>query len=56
MLKPEGHVRFNSKLWTTTLVLIIYFAMTNVMLYGLSGTALDLFAGFRAIMAGASGT
>ena len=54
--KPEGHVRFNSKLWTTTLVLIIYFAMTNVMLYGLSGTALDLFAGFRAIMAGASGT
>ena len=23
--KPEGHVRFNQKLWTTTLVLIIYF-------------------------------
>ena len=28
--KPEGHVRFNQKLWTTTLVLIIYFAMTNL--------------------------
>ncbi|MDP6869338.1 MAG: preprotein translocase subunit SecY [Candidatus Poseidoniaceae archaeon] len=54
--KPEGHVRFNEKLWTTTLVLIIYFAMTNVMLWGLSGTALDLFSGFRSIMAGASGT
>jgi len=54
--KPERHVRFNEKLWTTTFVLIIYFAMTNVMLWGLSGEALDLFSGFRAIMAGASGT
>lgn len=54
--KPDRHVRFNEKLWTTTLVLIIYFAMTNVMLWGLSGSALDLFSGFRSIMAGASGT
>ena len=54
--KPDRHVRFNEKLWTTTLVLIIYFAMTNVMLWGLSGQALDLFSGFRSIMAGASGT
>ena len=54
--KPERHVRFNEKLWTTTFVLIIYFAMTNVMLWGLSGQALDLFSGFRSIMAGASGT
>ena len=38
--KPEGHVRFNQKLWTTTLVLIIYFMMTNVMIYGLSDTTL----------------
>ena len=54
--KPERHVRFNEKMWTTTFVLIIYFAMTNVMLYGLSGQALDLFSGFRSIMAGASST
>ncbi len=54
--KPERHVRFNEKMWTTTFVLIIYFAMTNVMLYGLSGQALALFSGFRSIMAGASGT
>ncbi len=54
--KPDRHVRFNEKLWTTTLVLIIYFGMTNVMLWGLSGQALDLFSGFRSIMAGASGT
>jgi len=54
--KPDRHVRFNEKMWTTTFVLIIYFAMTNVMLFGLSGQALDLFSGFRSIMAGASGT
>ncbi len=54
--KPEGHVRFNSKLWTTTFVLIIYFAMTNVMIWGLSGATIDVFSSFRAIMAGASGS
>ncbi|MEC7703664.1 MAG: hypothetical protein VX906_00285, partial [Candidatus Thermoplasmatota archaeon] len=54
--KPEGHVRFNSKLWTTTLVLIIYFAMTNVMIWGLSEATIDVFSSFRAIMAGASGS
>ncbi len=54
--KPEGHVRFNSKLWTTTFVLIIYFAMTNVMIWGLSATTIDVFSSFRAIMAGASGS
>ncbi len=54
--KPEGHVRFNQKLWTTTLVLIIYFGMTNVVVWGLSSTAIDIFSSFRAIMAGASGS
>ena len=54
--KPEGHVRFNQKLWTTVLVLIIYFMMTNVMIYGLSSSTLDIFSSFRAIMAGASGS
>ena len=54
--KREGHVRFNQKLWTTTLVLIIYFMMTNVMIYGLSDSTLDIFSSFRSIMAGASGS
>ena len=54
--KPEGHVRFNQKLWTTVFSLIIYFAMTNVLIWGMSGTALDIFSGFRSIMAGASGS
>ena len=54
--KPDGHVRFNSKLWTTTFVLIIYFGMTNVMIWGLSEATIDVFSSFRAIMAGASGS
>ena len=54
--KPDGHVRFNSKLWTTTFVLIIYFGMTNVMIWGLSDATIDVFSSFRAIMAGASGS
>ena len=54
--KPDGHVRFSQKLWTTTLVLIIYFAMTNVMIWGMAEATLDIFSSFRAIMAGASGS
>jgi preprotein translocase subunit SecY len=54
--KPDGHVRFGQKMWTTTLVLIIYFAMTNVMIWGLAESTMDIFSSFRAIMAGASGS
>ena len=54
--KPEGHVNFRTKIFWTVLCLIIYFILTNIMIYGVSGTVLDMFAGFRAIMAGASGS
>lgn len=56
--RPEGHLHFKTKMLWTILILIIYFALTNVMLYGLetTGGAIDMFAGFRAIMAGESGS
>jgi preprotein translocase subunit SecY len=55
--KPEGHVHFRSKMLWTLLVLIVYFIMTNVFIYGLSQEdTLDLFSEYRAIMAGASGS
>ncbi|MBW3583141.1 MAG: preprotein translocase subunit SecY [Euryarchaeota archaeon] len=54
--KPEGHVQFKTKVFWTTLCLVIYFALTNVLLYGVEQTRLDLFANFRAILAGASGS
>ena len=54
--KPEGHVNFRTKISWTVLCLVIYFILTNIMIYGVSGVVLDMFAGFRAIMAGASGS
>jgi len=54
--RPEGHVTFRTKLFWTVLCLIIYFILTKIMIFGLSSGAVDMFAGFRAIMAGASGS
>lgn len=54
--KPEGHVQFKTKVFWTTLCLVLYFALTNILLYGVQQTRLDLFANFRAILAGASGS
>ncbi len=54
--KPEGHVSFKTKLLWTTACLMLYFVLANITLFGVSQTQLDLFEGFRAILAGASGT
>ncbi len=55
--KPDKHVHFRRKLMWTALILITYLAMTNVMIYGLDAArTMDLFAQFRAIFAGASGS
>lgn len=54
--KPEGHVAFRTKIIWTILCLILYYILTNVMIYGLKANIIDLFAGYRFIMAGASGS
>ncbi|MFB6353951.1 MAG: preprotein translocase subunit SecY [Halobacteriales archaeon] len=54
--RPEGHVPFRRKLTWTLGVLVIYFFLTNVTLYGLGGNAQDLFGQFRSILAGAQGS
>ena len=54
--KPDGHVHFRTKMTWTLLILIVYFAMTNVAIYGLGGETIDLFSQYRAILAGASGS
>ena len=55
--KPKGHVHFRQKLAWTILVLLLYFALTNVFIYGVDQkNVIDLFESFRAIMAGASGS
>ncbi|MBQ6548032.1 MAG: preprotein translocase subunit SecY, partial [Candidatus Methanomethylophilaceae archaeon] len=55
--RPEGHVHFRTKMMWVFIVLVVYFVMTNIYVYGLdqAGT-LDLFAQYRTIMAGASGS
>ncbi|MCL4328801.1 MAG: preprotein translocase subunit SecY [Candidatus Thermoplasmatota archaeon] len=55
--KAKGHVEFKYKLMWTALVVILYFVLTNVYVYGLNRTqTLDVFQSFRAIFAGTSGS
>ncbi|MES2153895.1 MAG: preprotein translocase subunit SecY [bacterium] len=54
--KPEGHVSFKTKLLWTTICLLLYFALSNIPLFGVSNQQLDIFASFRAVLAGQSGT
>ncbi len=54
--KPEGHVPFKTKIFWSTICLVTYFILTNVFLYGVAAEQIDLFANFRAIMAGEAGT
>jgi preprotein translocase subunit SecY len=53
---PEKHVHFKDKLWWTLGVLVLYFALANVPLFGMSQDSVDLFESYRAFFAGASGT
>jgi preprotein translocase subunit SecY len=41
---PEGHVHFKNKLLWTAGILILYFALTNVPLWGISPDSQDLFS------------
>ena len=53
--RPEGHVPFKRKLGWTAGILVLYFFLTNVTLYGL-GQQSAIFGQFRSILAGASGS
>lgn len=55
--RPEGHVQFRTKMLWVLAVLILYFAMTNIFIYGLDRTnVIDFFSSLRAILAGAQGS
>jgi preprotein translocase subunit SecY len=53
---PEGHVHFKNKLLWTLAILILYFALSNIPLFGLAPANQDLFEAWRALLAGASGS
>ncbi|MHB8351753.1 MAG: preprotein translocase subunit SecY [Thermoplasmata archaeon] len=55
--QPVGHVHFRRKMFWTISVLLMYFLLTNIFLYGVDqATVIDLFQSYRAILAGAQGT
>jgi len=53
--RPEGHVPFRRKLVWTAGVLLLYFFLSNVYLFG-ANQGSDLFGQFRSILAGGQGT
>ncbi len=55
--QPKGHVHFRTKMSWTIGVLLMYFLLANIYLFGVDqATVIDLFASYRAILAGAQGT
>ncbi|EMA35764.1 preprotein translocase subunit SecY [Halococcus hamelinensis] len=54
--QPEGHIPFRRKLAWTAGVLVLYFFLTNVTLYGLQGTGSNPFGQFGSILALSQGT
>ncbi|KCZ73285.1 protein translocase subunit secY/sec61 alpha [Candidatus Methanoperedens nitroreducens] len=54
--RPEGHVHFKKKLGWTVGILILYFVLANIPLFGLDANSVDLFELYRAFFAGASGS
>jgi len=55
--RPEGHVHFRTKIMWVVVILLLYFALTNVFLYGLDRTTVvDFFSSLRAILAGQQGS
>ena len=53
--RPDQHVPFRRKLGWTAGILVLYFFLTNVMLFGV-GSSNEVFGRFRSILAGASGS
>ncbi|MEF8839925.1 MAG: preprotein translocase subunit SecY, partial [Haloarculaceae archaeon] len=54
--RPEGHVPFKRKLGWTAGILVLYFFLTNVFLFGMQGEGSEVFGQFRSILAGSQGT
>jgi len=55
--KPGRHVRFKEKFLWTSIILIIYFVLSNIYIYGLDRSQIiDVFASFRSIFAGQAGS
>jgi preprotein translocase subunit SecY len=55
--QPVGHVHFRTKMLWVVAVVLMYFVLSNIFLFGVDqSTVIDLFASYRAILAGQQGT
>ncbi|MBC7109772.1 MAG: preprotein translocase subunit SecY [Archaeoglobi archaeon] len=54
--RPERHVHFREKIKWTGAILLLYFILSNIPVFGLSEESIDLFEMYRAFFAGASGS
>ncbi len=54
--RPKGHVHFKRKLSWTLAILLLYFILGNIPLFGLSSASTDLFSAYRAFFAGSFGS
>jgi len=54
--RPTGHVHFKSKLTWTLGILILYFVLGNIPIFGLSKASIDIFSAYRAFFAGSFGS
>ncbi|AGK60141.1 protein translocase subunit secY/sec61 alpha [Archaeoglobus sulfaticallidus PM70-1] len=54
--RPKTHVPFKSKFSWTVGILILYFILSGIPVFGLSPDSIDIFEHYRAFFAGASGS
>ncbi len=54
--RPEKHVHFRKKLTWTAGILVLYFILSNVAVFGLAPESQDVLQAYRAIFAGATGS
>ncbi|MCX6677514.1 MAG: preprotein translocase subunit SecY [Methanothrix sp.] len=54
--RPTGHVHFKRKLSWTLAILLLYFILGNIPLFGLSKASIDIFSAYRAFFAGSFGS
>ncbi len=54
--KPKRHVSFKEKFMWTGGVLILYFALLQINVYGVKPETLDMFGALRAVLAGSAGS
>ena len=54
--RPEKHVHFRKKLTWTAGILVLYFILSNIAVFGLSSQSQDVLAAYRAIFAGQTGS